>query len=58
MATGKVLVTGSSGYIAGFIIKALVADDWPVRGTIRNLARATEVRARWACPILNWWPAI
>ena len=45
MATGKVLVTGASGYIAGFIIKALVADGWAVRGTIRNLARAGEVRA-------------
>ena len=42
---GKVLVTGASGYIAGFIIKALLADGWQVRGTIRNLARAGEVRA-------------
>jgi nucleoside-diphosphate-sugar epimerase len=53
MATGKVLVTGASGYIAGFIIKALVADGWAVRGTIRNLARAGEVRATLGLPDLE-----
>ena len=50
---GKVLVTGASGYIAGFIIKTLVADGWPVRGTIRNLARAGEVRATLGLPDLE-----
>lgn len=50
---GKVLVTGASGYIAGFIIKALVAEGWPVRGTIRNLARAAEVRATLGLPDLE-----
>jgi dihydroflavonol-4-reductase len=41
---GPVLVTGASGYIAGFAIKQLLAEGWAVRGTIRNLARADEVR--------------
>ncbi|OSZ72142.1 epimerase [Sphingomonas sp. IBVSS1] len=50
---GKVLVTGASGYIAGFVIKALVADGWQVRGTIRNLARAAEVRATLGLPDLE-----
>ncbi len=50
---GKVLVTGASGYIAGFIIKALVRDGWQVRGTIRNLSRAAEVRATLGLPDLE-----
>lgn len=44
MSKGKVLVTGASGYIAGYVIKALVADGWTVKGTIRNLATADAVR--------------
>jgi dihydroflavonol-4-reductase len=50
---GRVLVTGASGYIAGFVIKALVADGWQVRGTIRSLARAAEVRATLGLPELE-----
>jgi dihydroflavonol-4-reductase len=45
MSKGTVLVTGASGYIAGYVIKALVADGWTVRGTIRSLAKADAVRA-------------
>lgn len=41
---GKVLVTGGSGYIAGFIIRQLIAEGWEVNTTIRNLAREGEVR--------------
>jgi dihydroflavonol-4-reductase len=41
---GPVLVSGASGYIAGFAIKQLLAEGWQVRGTIRSLARADEVR--------------
>ena len=41
---GKVLVTGGSGYIAGFIIKQLIAEGWEVNTTIRNLKREAEVR--------------
>jgi dihydroflavonol-4-reductase len=43
--TGTVLVTGGSGYIAGFTIRQLVAEGWTVRATIRSLAREAEVRA-------------
>jgi len=53
MATrGTVLVTGASGYIAGFIIRQLAAEGWAVRGTIRNMARADEVRATLGLPDL------
>lgn len=42
--TGTVLVTGGSGYIAGFLIRQLIADGWTVRTTVRDLAREPEVR--------------
>ncbi len=45
MSKGRVLVTGASGYIAGYVIKALLADGWAVSGTIRSLAKADAVRA-------------
>lgn len=41
---GTVLVTGGSGYIAGFVIRQLVAEGWTVNTTIRNLQREAEVR--------------
>lgn len=44
MTKGNVLVTGASGYIAGFCIKLLVEEGWSVRGTIRNLAKADATR--------------
>ena len=44
MSKGLVLVTGASGYIAGFVVKALLDDGWAVRGTVRSLVRANEVR--------------
>ena len=42
--TGVVLVTGGSGYIAGFTIRQLIEQGWTVRATIRNLNREAEVR--------------
>ena len=42
--SGTVLVTGGSGYIAGFIIRQLVAEGWTVNTTIRTLKREAEVR--------------
>jgi len=42
---GTVLVTGGSGYIAGFLIRLLVERGWTVHTTIRNLAKEPEVRA-------------
>jgi dihydroflavonol-4-reductase len=53
VATGKVLVTGASGYIGGFIIKALVAHGWQVRGTIRTMSRAADLRATLGLPELE-----
>lgn len=44
MSKGLVLVTGASGYIAGFAIRQLLNDGWTVRGTLRDLRRAGEVR--------------
>ena len=43
--TGTVLVSGGSGYIAGYIIRQLVGDGWTVHTTIRNLAKEAAVRA-------------
>ncbi|MDB5707921.1 MAG: aldehyde reductase [Sphingomonas bacterium] len=42
---GTVLVTGGSGYIAGYLIRQLVAEGWTVHATIRSLKREHEVRA-------------
>ncbi len=40
----RVLVTGGSGYIAGFLIRQLVAAGWEVHTTVRDLKREAEVR--------------
>ena len=45
MPQGTVLVSGASGYIAGFAIRQLIDEGWTVRGTVRMLARADAVRA-------------
>ena len=42
--TGTVLVTGGSGYIAGYLIRQLVAEGSTVHATVRSLAREAEVR--------------
>jgi dihydroflavonol-4-reductase len=41
---GTVLVSGGSGYVAGFLIRQLVNEGWMVHTTVRNPARETEVR--------------
>ena len=41
---GTVLVSGGSGYIAGFLIRQLIAEGWVVRSTIRSLAKERDVR--------------
>lgn len=41
---GLVLVSGGSGYIAGYCIAQLIREGWRVRTTLRSLARAEEVR--------------
>ena len=42
---GCVLVTGGSGYIAGFCIGQLLEHGWRVRTTVRSLAKAEQVRS-------------
>jgi dihydroflavonol-4-reductase len=42
---GTALVTGGSGYAAGFIIRLLVEQGWTVRATVRDLAKETPARA-------------
>jgi dihydroflavonol-4-reductase len=41
---GLLLVTGGSGYIAGFCIAQALDAGWRVRTTVRNLSREAEVR--------------
>lgn len=49
--TSTVLVSGGSGYIAGFIIKQLLAEGWTVHTTVRSLSREAELR-----PLLGGTP--
>jgi len=42
---GLVLVTGGSGYIAGYCIAQLLNDGWSVRTTVRSVAKTKAVRA-------------
>lgn len=44
MGSDLVLVTGASGYVAGHCILKLLDEGYRVRGTLRSLARAGEVR--------------
>lgn len=41
---GTVMVSGGSGYIAGEVIRQLLAKGWTVHTTVRNLAREAELR--------------
>ena len=41
---GTALVTGGSGYIAGFLIRQLIDNGWTVHTTVRSLKREPEVR--------------
>ena len=44
MSTDTVLVTGGSGYIAGWCVARLLNDGYNVRTTIRSLARESDLR--------------
>ena len=44
MGSDLVLVTGASGYVAGHCMLRLLHDGYKVRGTLRSLKRAGEVR--------------
>ena len=41
---GLVLVTGGSGFIAGYCIAELLQDRWQVRTTVRNIAKTADAR--------------
>jgi dihydroflavonol-4-reductase len=41
---GTILVSGGSGYIAGYLIRQLVAGGWTVHATVRSLAREAALR--------------
>lgn len=43
--SNTVLVTGGTGYIAGFLIRQLLDNGWTVRTTVRSLKRAPELKA-------------
>lgn len=40
----RILVTGGTGYIAGVLIRQLLADGWQVHTTVRDLAREPALR--------------
>lgn len=42
--SGTVLVSGGSGYIAGFLIRQLLDAGWTVHTTVRSLAREAQLR--------------
>lgn len=47
---GTILVTGGSGYIAGYLIRQLAAEGWTINTTIRSLAKEAKVRALLGVP--------
>ncbi|KAM5533787.1 hypothetical protein V8D89_012562 [Ganoderma adspersum] len=44
VTSGKVLVTGANGFIAGWIVKDLLDHGFAVRGTVRSAAKADALR--------------
>ncbi|CUS46446.1 MAG: aldehyde reductase [Pseudomonadota bacterium] len=48
--TGTILVTGGSGYIAGYLIRELASKGWTINATVRSLKREAEVRAALGVP--------
>ncbi|RTL42186.1 MAG: NAD-dependent epimerase/dehydratase family protein [Burkholderiales bacterium] len=43
-ATPRILVSGGTGYIAGVLIRQLLAEGWQVHTTVRDLAREAALR--------------
>ena len=44
--TERVLVTGGSGFVAGYLIRQLISEGWFVHATVRDLAREEATRNR------------
>ena len=44
IASGKVLVTGATGYIAGWVIRTLLEQGYSVRGTVRSMAKGDPIK--------------
>lgn len=47
---GQVLVSGGSGYIAGFLIRQLAGEGWRINTTIRSLGKEAALRERLGVP--------
>jgi dihydroflavonol-4-reductase len=45
MPDDTVLVSGGSGYVAGFLVRQLVAEGWRVHATVRSLGKEAALRA-------------
>ena len=45
VSTGKVLVTGANGYVAAWVVKALLEQGFAVRGTVRSEGKSTHLRS-------------
>lgn len=44
VASGKVLVTGANGFIAGWVIKVLLEQGYSVRGTVRSVGKGDVIK--------------
>ena len=44
LSSGKVLVTGATGYIASWVIKTLLDQSYSVRGTVRSRSKGEQLR--------------
>jgi len=40
----RIFVSGGSGYLAGFLIRQLIANGWEVHTSVRSLAKEAAVR--------------
>ena len=48
VTSGKVLVTGATGFIAGHIVHILLQQNFNVRGTVRALSKGLPLKEKLA----------